>query len=410
MIETPLELPCGAVLPNRLANAAMTERIAEPGNHAGARLIRLYRAWAEGGCGLQITGNIQVERRHLEAAGNVILDAAGDVARLAEMAAAAKSGGAPAFAQISHAGRQTPAGVNPAPYAPSAVKLTEAGVGHGDPVEMPAEEVAAVIAAFGATAAGCKAAGFDGIQIHSAHGYLLSNFLNPLANLRTDRFGGSAEARARPLLEAVAAVRAACGPGFAISVKLNAADFLKGGFDLPDCARVAGWLQEAGVDLLEVSGGNYEQPAMIRGRPKDGADDRRESTIAREAFFLDYAAELRRSVSLPMMVTGGFRTREGMEAALASGAADVIGLGRPLCLEPDLPRRLIAGETDRAIDAEKDVSPRGAVMAWYYEQIFRISEGLAPDPSITGTEARERFVAREAANLEAYRAAAASAA
>ncbi|MAS44018.1 MAG: NADH:flavin oxidoreductase [Rhodobacteraceae bacterium] len=399
MIESPYELPCGVVLPNRLANAAMTERIAEPGNHAGARLIRLYRTWAEGGCGLQITGNIQVERRHLEAAGNVILDEAGDVARLAHLAAAAKAGGAPAFAQISHAGRQTPVGVNPAPHAPSAVKLTEAGVGHGDPVEMSAEEVEAVIVAFGATAARCQAAGFDGIQIHSAHGYLLSSFLNPLANLRTDRFGGSAEARARPLLEAVAAIRAACGAGFAVSVKLNAADFLKGGFDLPDCVRVAGWLETAGVDLLEVSGGNYEQPAMIRGRP----DDRRESTIAREAFFLDYAAELRRSVSLPMMVTGGFRTREGMEAALASGAADVIGLGRPLCLEPDLPARLIAGETDRAIDAEKDVTPRGAVMAWYYEQIFRMSEGLAPDPSITGAEARERFVAREAANLEAYR-------
>ncbi|SDW19959.1 2,4-dienoyl-CoA reductase [Albimonas donghaensis] len=401
MIESPYELPCGVVLPNRLANAAMTERIAEPGNHAGARLIRLYRTWAEGGCGLQITGNIQVERRHLEAAGNVILDEAGDVARLAHLAEAAKAGGAPAFAQISHAGRQTPVGVNPAPHAPSAVKLTEAGVGHGDPVEMSAEQVEAVIVAFGATAARCQAAGFDGIQIHSAHGYLLSSFLNPLANLRTDRFGGSAEARARPLLEAVAAIRAACGAGFAISVKLNAADFLKGGFDLPDCVRVAGWLETAGVDLLEVSGGNYEQPAMIRGRP----DDRRESTIAREAFFLDYAAELRRSVSLPMMVTGGFRTREGMEAALASGAADVIGLGRPLCLEPDLPARLIAGETDRAIDAEKDVTPRGAVMAWYYEQIFRMSEGLAPDPSITGAEARERFVAREAANLEAYRAA-----
>ncbi|MGM0583138.1 MAG: NADH:flavin oxidoreductase/NADH oxidase family protein [Pseudomonadota bacterium] len=387
MIEKSLTLPSGAVLPNRLAKAPMTERLADSLNRATPELVRLYEVWARGGAGLQITGNIQTDRRHLEAAGNVVMDADGDVAALRPMAKAAKSGGAPAWAQISHAGRQTPKVVNPHPKAPSAVALTRGGVGHGEPVAMTEGEVEAAVARFGVTAELCREAGFDGVQIHGAHGYLFSAFLNPNANRRTDRFGGSLENRARPLLAAVAACRRACGDSFPVSVKLNSADFQEGGFTLSECSTVAGWLADAGVDLLEVSGGNYEQPAMIVGR--------RESTKAREAFFLDYAAELKESRTPPLMVSGGFRTKAAMEEALASGAADVIGLGRPLVLEPDLPRRLIAGEAEAAADWEKDVEPRYAVMAWYYEQIHRIAHGLEVEPSITGEQAWAAFRARE---------------
>ncbi len=399
MLGKPLKLPCGQTLPNRIANAAMTERIADPDNRVNARLVHLYRRWGAGGAGLILTGNIQVERFHLEAAGNMVLDEAGDVDAMRPLAEAAKAGGSVVIAQISHAGRQTPKGVNPAPKAPSAVALTRGGVGHGDPVAMTDAEVEDAIARFGATAARCKEAGFDGIQIHAAHGYLFSAFMNPLVNRREDRWGGSEDARSQPLLEAVRAVREACGDGFLLSVKLNSSDFQQGGFTVSDSARVAKRLQDAGVDLLEVSGGNYEQPAMIVGR----RDERAESTKAREAFFLDYAAELRESVTLPMMVTGGFRTRAAMVDALESGAADVIGLGRPLILEPDLARDLIEGRAERATDAEARVSPRSAVMMWYYEQLYRLAEGQEPDLEMEGEVAAERFKAREAAVLAAWR-------
>jgi 2,4-dienoyl-CoA reductase-like NADH-dependent reductase (Old Yellow Enzyme family) len=399
MIEQPLTLPSGAVLPNRLAKAPMTERLADPLNRATPELVRLYEVWARGGAGLQITGNIPVDRDHPEAVGNVVMDEFGDLDALRPMAAAARAGGAPAWAQISHAGRQTPKVVNPHPKAPSAVPLARGGVGHGEPVAMTEADIEEAIRRFGVTAELCQRAGFDGVQIHGAHGYLLSSFLNPNANKRTDRWGGSLENRARALLGAVAACRRACGDGFPVSVKLNSADFQEGGFTLSECATVAGWLADAGVDLLEVSGGNYEQPAMIVGR----RDERRDSTKAREAFFLDYAAELKESRTPPLMVSGGFRTREAMEAALASGAADVIGLGRPIVLEPDLPARLIAGEAEAAADWEAAVQPRHAVMAWYYQQIWRVAHGQAVDPSLTGEEAWEVFRAREAAQAEAHR-------
>ncbi|MDF2231679.1 NADH:flavin oxidoreductase/NADH oxidase family protein [Albimonas sp. CAU 1670] len=397
MIETPLTLPCGTALPNRLANAAMTERIARPGNLVSDELVRLYARWAKGRPGLQITGNIQTTHDHLEAAGNVVAQAA-DLDGLRRLAAAAKAGG-PAIAQISHAGRQTPKGVNPAPLAPSAVPLAGTGFDHGAPVAMTPAQIEAMVAGFAETAALCREAGFDGVQVHSAHGYLLSAFLNPLANRREDAWGGSEPARARALLAVVDAIRTACGPTFLLSVKLNSADFQEGGFTLSDCAQVARRLQDAGVDLLEISGGNYEQPAMILGGRRD---DRRESTRAREAFFLDYAAELRGSVTLPMMVTGGFRTRAAMEAALAEGACDVIGLGRPMIADPDFPRRLIAGETEGQPDPE--ITPRSAQMAWWYEQIVRLSNGLEPDHEMTGEAAMTAFRAREAERLATYQA------
>lgn len=397
MIETPLTLPCGLTLPNRLANAAMTERIARPGNLVSDGLVRLYERWARGRPGLQITGNIQTTHDHLEAAGNVVAQAA-DLEGLRRLAAAAKAGG-PAIAQISHAGRQTPKGVNPAPLAPSAVPLAGTGFEHGEPVAMTGAQVEAMVAGFAAAAALCREAGFDGIQVHAAHGYLLSAFLNPLANLREDDWGGSDAARAKALLAVVAAIREACGPSFLLSVKLNSADFQAGGFTPPDCARVARKLEAAGVDLLEISGGNYEQPAMILGGRRD---DRRESTRKREAFFIEYAAELRESVKLPMMVTGGFRSRAAMEGALAAGDCDVIGLGRPMILDPDFPRRVIAGQVDGISDPE--VRPGSAQMAWWYEQIVRLSEGMEPDPAMTGSDAMTAFRAREAARLETWQA------
>jgi 2,4-dienoyl-CoA reductase-like NADH-dependent reductase (Old Yellow Enzyme family) len=348
MLDQPLTLPCGAVLPNRISKAAMTEGLADPLGRPTAELEQLYRVWGAGGAGMLLSGNVQVDGDHLERPGNVILDRPADGAMidaLRRWTGAAKAGGAQFWAQISHAGRQTMKPVNPHPKAPSAIKLGLPGGQFGEPVALTEAEITNLIACFAGAAHSCREGGFDGAQIHAAHGYLISQFLSPRSNQRTDQWGGSLENRARFLREVVRATRAAVGPQFAISVKLNSADFQKGGFAFEDSQTVAGWLADDGVDLIEISGGTYEQPKLlgIEGLEPVEQPGVKASTLAREAYFVDFALAMKEAVKVPLMVTGGFRTRAAMVEALERGAADVIGLARPLCVEPDGAARILAG-------------------------------------------------------------------
>lgn len=402
MIEQPLTLACGAVLPNRLAKAAMTEGLADPAGRPTPELDRLYRIWGAGGAGMLLSGNIQIDADHLERPGNVIIDRPADAAMidaLRRWTGAAKEGGALFWAQISHAGRQTMAPVNPHPKAPSAVKLGLPGGQFGEPVALTEPEIAVLIARFAQAAAVCQEGGFDGAQIHAAHGYLISQFLSPRSNQRTDRWGGSLENRARFLLEVVRAVRAAVRADFAVSVKLNSADFQRGGFAFEDSVQVARWLEAEGVDLIEISGGTYEQPRLlgIEGMEPVEQPGVAASTLAREAYFVDFAKAMKSSLKVPLMVTGGFRTRAAMEAALEQGAAEVIGLGRPLCAQPDGAARLLAG-AEYLPSAEKNLAllppwlgflrrikalravDSFAVQYWFYCQIYALGRTGATDP------------------------------
>ena len=347
-LAAPLSLPCGATLPNRLAKGAMTEGLATPDGRPTEELARLYGIWADGGAGMLLTGNIIVDKDHLERPGNVVIDREPDAdmaARLAAWASAGTRAGNHLWAQISHGGRQTQKLVNPAPKSSSDVPLALPGGQFGKPVPLTREEIADLVRRWAVAAKACRDAGFTGVQVHGAHGYLVSQFLSPRANRRTDDYGGSLENRARFLLEIVAAVRAAVGPDFPISVKLNSADFQKGGFAFEESLQVVQWLEAASVDLIEISGGTYEQPKLmgIAGMEEEEAQNVAPSTAAREAYFVDFARAMQDAVSVPLMVTGGFRTRAAMEQALATGAADVIGLGRPMCVVTDAPRQLLAG-------------------------------------------------------------------
>jgi len=348
LLAEPLTLPCGATLPNRLAKAAMTEGLADIYGCPTGELDRLYLTWSDGGAGMLLSGNIQIDGDHLERPGNVIIDREpdGEMKRaLSHWAAAATRGGNHFWAQISHAGRQTQKLVNPRPKAPSAVKLGLPGGQFGQPVALTEDEILNLIGRFGTAARVCKEAGFTGVQIHAAHGYLLSQFLSPRSNQRDDRWGGALENRARMLLFTVNTVRTMVGPAFPISVKLNSADFQRGGFDFDDSLQVAKWLQDAGVDLIEISGGTYEQPKLlgIEGMEAPEEQNVAASTLQREAYFVDFAKAMRAELKMPLMVTGGFRTRSAMEQALKQGAADLIGLGRPLCYFPEGPKRLLGG-------------------------------------------------------------------
>jgi 2,4-dienoyl-CoA reductase-like NADH-dependent reductase (Old Yellow Enzyme family) len=397
-LNSPLPLPCGVTIPNRLCKAAMTERLADAHSRATPALERLYRLWGQGGAGLLLTGNVQIDRKHLEAAGNVAIDGSEDAAALVALtgfAAAAKSGGAEVWMQISHAGRQTQKNINPHPKAPSAVTVALPGGRFGEPVALTGAEIPALISRFAHAARIARETGFTGVQIHAAHGYLISEFLSPRINLRNDEWGGDLAGRARFLLQTVAGTRAAVGADFPISVKINSADFQRGGFSWEDSQIVVRWLDEAGVDLIEISGGNYEQPSMMKLQGMEPSFDptMKSSTREREAYFQKFAPEIRKVLSrAKLMVTGGFRSAAAMEQAVAEDGIDMIGLGRPLCVDPAAPGKLLRGELAELNRWENQLavgpgwlgpaSPLKLVKAvngfgaqsWYYEQLRSLAE------------------------------------
>jgi len=393
LLARPLKLPNGVVLKNRIGKAPLTEGLADEMNRATARHVRLYRRWAEGGAAVVVTGNVQVDRRYLERPGNVVIDGSlsdseGGMDALRAYAKAGTANGTQLWMQISHPGRQTPRRVCDHPVAPSAVPLALPASAFAPPRAMTAEEVADVPRRFAYTAAVAREAGFTGVQIHAAHGYLLSQFLTPLVNKREDRWGGDLAARAGLLLEVVRAVRTATAPGFCISVKLNSSDFQQGGFSNEECLQVVKWLGEASVDLIEISGGNYEKPAMMGSGAK-------ESTVRREAYFLEYAQLIKQAAPVPIMLTGGFRSKAAMEAALGEGACDVIGLGRPMCVDTDLPNRLLSGETNSAEAYEDQIVPAKAGLGWFCLQLIAHGDGRDPDRTLSGDDAIKGYVANE---------------
>ncbi|MEQ8346516.1 MAG: hypothetical protein RIB84_29030 [Sneathiellaceae bacterium] len=434
-VTSPLTLPCGAVLPNRIAKAGLTEGLANLRNQATAAHRRLYRRWSLGGAGLLLTGNVLIDRSCLERPLNVAVDGnlEGDGpdgsgrAALAAWARAATEGGNAIWMQINHAGRKSPAAITPEPVAPSAIPIGRAvGPGakrrHAMPRALRAGEIEALIERYVAAAMVARETGFTGVQFHAAHGYLLAEFLSPLANRRTDDWGGSLENRARMLLEVVRRARRALGADFPIGVKLNAADFQHGGFTPGEAQQVALWLQAAGVDLLELSGGSSESYAML-GQPGESDESAllARSTAEREAYFVLFAEAMRKVLEMPVMVTGGFRSRRAMDAALVSGALDVVGLGRPMCLEPDLPLRLLADRQAVAPAPERDLrgSPadappdalpedveaalaRGPV-AYFAEQMVLMGEGRGPDRGLGVYAAGRRYLVREDAAARAWR-------
>ena len=333
----PLTLPNGSVLPNRLAKAAMEENMADAGQLPGAALHDLYRVWAQGGAGLILTGNVMIDGRALTGPGGVVLEADTPLERFSEWAVAARSGGAQVWMQINHPGRQVQSNMGGTAWAPSSVAL-DLGK-HSklfvQPKAMSEAEIAETVDRFAATAQAAERAGFTGVQVHAAHGYLLSQFLSPLTNQRTDAWGGSLENRARFLLDVVRAVRARVARGFAVAVKLNSADFQRGGFSENDAKQVIRWLNDEAVDLVELSGGSYESPAM-QGRTADGR------TLAREAYFLEFARELAAEARMPVMTTGGIVRRAVAERVLGEGVA-VVGMATALAVAPGLAARWRAG-------------------------------------------------------------------
>lgn len=393
-LDQPLTLPCGVTLKNRIGKSAMSEQLGDRDNRPTPELAKLYERWGRGGIGLLITGHVMVDRRALGEPLNVVIDDDRDLAGLAAWAAAAKIDGATAIVQLNHPGRQAQPGLSRHVVAPSAVRLTASGARFPKPRALTGAEIEELIAGFAKSAEVAVRAGFDGVQLHGAHGYLISQFLSPLVNQRDDEWGGDPERRRRFLIEIVRAVRAAIGPSHVISVKLNSADFQRGGFSEDESLQVIAELEREGLDLLEISGGTFERPAMVQNRQKA-------STVAREAYFLEFAKRARAAVEMPLMITGGLRSASAMSGALRDGL-DVVGIARPLAIEPELPRALLSDP--KAVSKLKPISTGvrafnpPAELWWSGIQLHRMATGKDPNPRLGGRRALVHAIVRDGVN------------
>lgn len=370
-------LPNGTEIKNRFLKSAMSETLGNQAHQPTERHVKLYETWARGGSGIVVTGNVMVDRTALGEPGNVVIEDERDLNNLRKWANAGSQNGTELWMQINHPGKQSPRSLSKEPVAPSAVPLKEySNRLFSPPRALTTEEVKELVKKYIKTASVAKKAGFKGVQIHGAHGYLVSQFLSSHDNQRKDQYGGSLTNRIRFLMEIYTGMREELGPEFSISVKLNASDFSSDGFTEEESLHVAQTLASAGIDLIEISGGNYENPRMFKETEEDNED----------IFFIDYAEKLKASVDIPVVVTGGFRSVESMEEALRKDKTSMIGLARPLVLYPDLPDQTAKGKrqkinTPRLTTGSSFLDKKvGSLMgiSYYEHQIARLSEGKEP--------------------------------
>jgi len=353
----PLQLPCGVTLNSRIAKSAMSDSLGDGTGHPTTEQIRLYERWAEGGLAVSIIGEVQGTASYAEKPGNLVLNENSDLDRFRELARQGGGNGTQLWLQLGHAGAMAYAPTS-SPKGPSALDLPGLRC-----EELTRYEIHRLPSEFAGTARLARRAGFGGVQIHAAHGFLLSQFLSPLFNKRSDEYGGSIANRMRLLLETIEATRAAVGPDFPIAVKLNSSDQLEGGFDENDALEVVAALDLSSVDLIDISGGTYFPGAKSAS---DGA--------GRGPYFLEFAKRAAAVTTKPLMLTGGFKTRAQAEDAVASGAVDIVGLARALVLEPSLPALWKADQKPEPVFPRFSDAPEGGITAWYTMRLTEISE------------------------------------
>lgn len=382
-LASSLQLKTGQTIKNRLFKSAMSEQLANKDHSPLPGLAILYRRWAEGGIGLSMTGNIMVDREALGEPKNVVLDEASELAPFAAWAKAGLHNGAQIWAQLNHPGKQIPRFLCKQPVAPSAIALA-GGLekGFNTPRALTEDEIYTIIAKFALSAKLAKQAGFSGVQIHGAHGYLVSQFLSSRHNQRADQWGGSLDHRMRFVLEVYRAMRESVGAQFPIGIKLNSADFMRGGFSEAESMQVVTALAEAGIDLIEISGGTYESPSMMGSKA-------RASTRQREAYFLDYIEKVRKLVDTPLVLTGGFRSAQAMQATLASGATDFIGVARTTAVDPDFANKLLVDNNYQQrlrllTTGVKSIDKMAMLnIVWYEFQLARMANHKAPKANLS---------------------------
>lgn len=366
-----LQLTDSTTIKNRFMKAAISETMGDKNYRPTKELIDLYRAWANGGTGLLITGNVMVDQTARGEFGNIVIEDTRDLDLLKQWAQAGTTNGAKIFMQLNHPGKQSPKTISKQPVSPSAVAMAGSNsFAFNPPRALTNVEIKTIVQKFINAAVVAKKAGFSGVEIHAAHGYLLSQFLSPHDNQRVDEYGGSLENRMRILVEIYTGMREKLGDDFPIALKINSSDFREGGFSEEDSLKVIQKMSQLGINLIEISGGNYEKPT-VQG-------------IGKGAFFIDYASKVKKIIDTPVAVTGGFSTANGMSKTIENNEADLIGLARPLVMVPDLPNQFETGNftvvnlhhlTTKISGLDKKIGSLVG-LSYYQQQRRRIAKGL----------------------------------
>ena len=377
LLFTPITLPNGTTIKNRFFKSAMSEGMGTRDFQPKKNIATLYKRWAEGGTGLIITGNIMVDPKGTAEPGNIVFDKNSNMEILKNWAKQGQQHGAKVMVQLNHPGKQAPKTVSKQTVAPSAVPL-----GNGlnklfsTPRALATNEVEELIQKFVTSAKVAKEAGFSGVQIHAAHGYLISQFLSPHDNRRTDKYGGSLENRMRFLKEIYLGMREELGKDFNIGIKINSTDFKEDGLTEEDSLKTIIELANLGLDFVEISGGTYERPAMMGATSKS----------TNQVFFAEYSKKLKQKIEIPVVVTGGIRSINAMNTLLNNNTTDFIGIARPLTIDPNIPNKIKQGtytivETTRVSTGVKKLDKIfGSLLGIVYYQVLmqNISKGKEP--------------------------------
>jgi 2,4-dienoyl-CoA reductase-like NADH-dependent reductase (Old Yellow Enzyme family) len=375
-------LPNGVCLKNRIVKSAMSDSLGDGRGNPTKPQMRLYERWAEGGVAASIIGEVQGDPDFAEKPGNLVLSEASDPAPFTELIQRGTSGGAQLWAQLGHAGALTPPTIG-TPKGPSAINLPGLQA-----ASLTLTEIKKLPTQFAHTARLAESLGFTGVQIHAAHGFLLSQFLSPLFNRRGDAYGGEIGGRMRLLLEVVDAVREAVSPGFVVALKLNSSDQLEGGLQPEEALSVIGALEGRGLDLIDISGGTYFPGASSSSDRASGGP-----------YFVDFAAAARSRSTVPLMATGGFKRRDEVEVAISKGAVDLVGLARALVLNPALASTWNDGGPDPTFPRFA-ATPPGGVTAWFTMRLTDIGEDRENAEVSDALEALKRYEARDSARVQ----------
>ncbi len=366
----PLELPCGVVLKNRLLKSAMSDSLGDGCGNPTNTQIRLYQRWANGGAAALIVGEVQTSPNFAEKPGNLVLHSGSNLTLFEELAVQGSTDNTQLWLQLGQAGAMAYPPIS-TPKGPSAIEIPGLSC-----AALSREEVRGIPLEFASTALMAQKLGFGGVQIHAAHGFLLSQFLSPLFNKRRDEYGGSIDSRMRLLIEVVNHVRDTVDDHFVVAVKLNATDQLDGGLETRDALEVVSALNDTGIDIIDISGGTYFPGA------KSASD-----ASTNGPYFLDFAKQARKRTDKPLMVTGGFKRLEQSVNAVAGGDADLVGLARALVVDPELPNRWLNNQRANPTFPRFSSPPTGGVTAWYTMRLTQIGQDRDSEdlPSLDAT-------------------------
>lgn len=380
LLFTPITLPNGTTIKNRFFKSAMSEGMGTRDFQPKKNIATLYKRWAEGGTGLIITGNIMVDPKGTAEPGNIVFDKNSNMEILKNWAKQGQQHGAKVMVQLNHPGKQAPKTIAKETVAPSAVPL-----GNGlnklfsTPRALTTSEVEELVQKFVTSAKVAKEAGFSGVQIHAAHGYLISQFLSPHDNRRTDKYGGSLENRMRFLKEIYLGMREELGKDFTIGIKINSTDFKEDGLTEEDSLETIVELANLGLDFVEISGGTYERPAMMGATSKS----------TNQVFFAEYSKKLKQKIEIPVIVTGGIRSINAMNTLLNDNTTDFIGIARPLTIDPNIPNKIKQGtytivETTRVSTGVKKLDKIfGSLLGIVYYQVLMQNIAKGKEPKAT---------------------------